>query len=401
MISLGPDSGQRLLSSWAMAGVAVLLCGAWLLPTNKLYHQLIIAFLWVPALLALFTRNFRPRLKQPEFWLYGAFTAWTLFVLVMHGAEDPVGEGKMPLLAGLSLVGIVLAAQQPAISLERLLLYAGVFGGVMAGVSWVHFYGIAGNPWRGRLNAIGLWNSIIMAAHAVGALAMMGMFMLKNVRLKPPIAVLLLLAALGYGAFLAFSQTRGVWIALAATLVVMAIALKSRRCGYLILMGVVGVACIAMVDPEILLQRGVSLRPELWQGGIRLMLDHWMLGLGFDTYLITLSDGSIYKHPHNLFLDTGVRLGVPGLLLFLLLWCRVGWRGWVRRDVPLGQALLAVWVFASVSLLTDGIGLWFKPNADWLITWVPIGLSLVLASREGQKNRPAEATSTDVSGPAL
>ncbi|WP_347903574.1 O-antigen ligase family protein [Pseudomonas purpurea] len=366
-------------------------------PTSKLYHQLIIAFMWVPALLALFTRDFRLRLKQSECWLYGALAGWVLTVLLIHGAEDPIGEGKMPFLIGLSLAGIVLAAQQPMIPLERLLLYAGVFGGLMAGVSWVYFYIVVGNPMSGRLSAIGVWNAIIMASHAVGALAVMGVFMLKNVRLKPAVAVLLLFAGLGYAAFLASSQTRGVWIALAATLVVMAIALKSRRCGYFILVAVVGIACIAAVDPEILLQRGVSYRPELWHGGVQLIRDHWMTGVGFDTYLIQLSDGSTYKHPHNLFLDTGVRLGVPGLILFLLLWVRVGWRGWACRDVPLGQALLALWVFASVSLLTDGIGLWFKPNADWLITWLPIGLSLVLAGREGKTGE----ASANVSGPPL
>lgn len=31
--------------------------------------------------------------------------------------------------------------------------------------------------------------------------------------------------------------------------------------------------------------------------------------------------------------------------------------------------------------MTDGIGLWLKPNADWLITWLPIALSIVLAAR--------------------
>jgi hypothetical protein len=76
-----------------------------------------------------------------------------------------------------------------------------------------------------------------------------------------------------------------------------------------------------------------------------------------------------------------VREGALGLGLFLLLWGCVGWRAWSCRAQPLGRALLAVWVFSSTSLMTDGIGLWFKPNADWLITWLPVGLSLVLASR--------------------
>lgn len=45
---------QSALANWAVIGVFMLLCSAWVLPSNKLYHQLIILFLWLPALLALF-----------------------------------------------------------------------------------------------------------------------------------------------------------------------------------------------------------------------------------------------------------------------------------------------------------------------------------------------------------
>ncbi|WP_191624158.1 O-antigen ligase family protein [Pseudomonas fluorescens] len=389
---------RRVLSSWAVIGMVVFLCGAWLLPTPKLYHQLIIVFLWLPALLALFERNVRLLLKQPEFFLFGLFAAWTLFVLLMQGGIDPVSKSKVPFYVGLTLVGIVLVAQHAVISLEKLLLYASVFGGILAGVSWLDYYFLKGQPLESRVIAIGVWNSIIMAAHAVGALALLGVFMLKTTRVKPWVALLLLLPALGYVLFLGFSQTRGVWMGLAATLLVMAIALKSRKCGYFILLLLAGVGCIALLEPEILLQRGVSYRPELWRGGAQLILEHWTLGVGFNQYLIHLAEGGVpFKHPHNLFLDVGVRFGIPGLLLFVLLWGMVGWRGWSCRDVPLGQALLALWVFASVSLLTDGIGLWLKPNADWLITWLPIGLSAVLASRESKRRLQVRDTRAGVS----
>ena len=77
-----------------------------------------------------------------------------------------------------------------------------------------------------------------------------------------------------------------------------------------------------------------------------------------------------------------MRLGLIGLALFMLLWGCAAWRGWRHRHEPLGKALLALLVFSSVSLLTDGIGLWLKPNADWFVTWLPLAISLVLAGRE-------------------
>jgi O-antigen ligase len=240
-----------------------------------------------------------------------------------------------------------------------------------------------------------------MAAHGVGALAILGVFTLQTKRFNPWVMVLLLIPALGYALFLGFSQTRGVWIGLLACLFVMGVARPSRLGSGLMILTVLGLASIAVFKPEILMQRGVSFRPELWRGGVQLMLDHWVMGLGFHEYLIPVPEiGQAFKHPHNLFLDIGVRLGVPGLLLFGWLWLVVGLRGWVSRAQPLGQVLLALWVFSGTSLMTDGIGLWLKPNADWLITWLPIALSIVLATRGSNQTKTSlwSVSATDTPG---
>lgn len=374
------------LSRWALVGVMVLLCGAWVLPTNKIYHQLIILFLWLPALLALLQREFRAVLFKPEVLLFMAFSLWTWFVVYVQGAHDPLSKSKLPLYVLLTLVGVVLAARDLRWSLEAQLRAAVLVGGIFSFFSLIHFYWFTEHV-ESRLVAYGLWDKAIMAAHAVGALAVVGVFLFGGSWRKSWWAALLLMVVLGYLLFLGFSQTRGVWIALIATLVAMVVALPTRK-GYLfILLALVGVVSVAILEPGILLQRGFSYRPDLWRGGVQLVSDNWLFGLGFNKYEIMVpSLGVGFKHPHNLFLDTGVRLGVPGLFLFCLLWAATALRAWSNRDQPLGRALLALWVFSSVALLTDGIGLWLKPNADWLITWLPIALAMVLASRSSESN---------------
>ncbi|WLH96329.1 O-antigen ligase family protein [Pseudomonas hefeiensis] len=373
---------KDVLTLWASIGFLILLCGAWVLPSNKLYHQMLIFLLWLPALLALFRRDFRLLLRQPECLLFILFVAWTLLVLTLEGGDDVFGKSKVTLYAALSLLGVLLAAQSRKWRFESMLLYASIVGGFFAAASWVYFYQLSAMPFNARVTAIGLWDATIMAAHAVGALAIIGAFTFQTKRFSPRVMVLLLIPALGYALFLGFSQTRGVWIGLLACLFVMGGARPSRLWAALIFLVILGVASVALFKPQILLQRGVSFRPELWHGGVQLMLEHWALGLGSQEYLISVPEiGRAFKHPHNLFLDIGVRLGVPGLLLFGWLWLAVGWRGWISRAQPLGQMLLALWVFSGASLLTDGIGLWLKPNADWLITWLPIAVSIVLAAR--------------------
>lgn len=370
------------LSYWAGLGLIALLCLPWLL-SSKHYHQAVIALLWLPVIPALFRADFRAAVKQPELLLFGVFLAWTWLVLAVKGSDELSSDIKVTVYVSLSLLGIVLASLGKT-RIETWLFAAAVFGGVLALFSVLDFYQLHWFTSPGpRLIAVGVWDTAIMAAHAVGVLGLFALFLTPSQRLKPWQLAVLLIAALGYLAFLGLSQTRGVWVALLAVLLVMVVVRRSRRGYYLIAAGVVGVVLIAVLHPEILTQRGASFRPTLWRGGWQLMRDNWALGYGFNGFTIYVAElDRFFKHPHNLFLNIGAREGVIGLALYLALWASVAWRAWTNRAEPLGQALLAVWVFATVALMTDGIGLWFKPNADWLVTWVPIALSLVLANRQ-------------------
>ena len=381
-------SGE-VLAVWASVGLVFLLCGPWVLTNDKLYHQLIIFLLWLPALLALLRDDLRQGLKKPEWLLFAAFMLWTWVVIAVEGGDDAVGKIKVTLYVALTLAGTLLAARNQRWQIETLLLCSSVFGGLLAAVSWAWFLTGAPQTMGYRVVALGLWDTIIMAAHAVGALAVLGVYLLKIRWLSWRGASWLLLPVLGYALFLGFSQTRGVWTALLASLLVMAVARPSKAGTSLIILVVICTVGVLVFSPDTLLQRGFSYRDTLWNGGIGLLRQHWETGMGFHEYSILVPEtGQSFKHPHNLFIDTGVRLGMPGLLLFGALWLTVGWRGWRSRAQPLGRALLALWVFSSVSLMTDGIGLWLKPNADWLITWLPIGLSLVLSCRESIGTSP-------------
>lgn len=371
---------QGLLSSWALLGLLTMLCAPWVLPTNKLYHQALIFLLWLPGLLALAYAGFRRLLLQPEMVLFLLLAVWTLLLAVSHAGGETLNEFKLPFYVFLFLLGILAAAQHKHYSIEQQLLVAAVVAGPFALWSLIDFYLISETNGR-RVIAVGLWDKIIMAAHAVGALTILGLLLGGRPNTKGQ-WLLCLGAGLPLAAFLLMSQTRGVWLALLASLVVVVLARPTRVSLSCLGLAAVSVLLLALCAPEFLAQRGFSYRPELLLDGLRLLGDNWSLGLGFNDYWILIeSNGLRYRHPHNLYLDTGIRWGVVGLVLFIVLWGTVAWRAWSQRKSPLGLALLGLWTFSSVALMSDGIGLWFKPNADWLITWLPVALSLVLAAR--------------------
>lgn len=374
--------GQVLLARWAVVGVITFLCAPWILPNDKAYHQLVAVLLWLPALFSLGYAALRPRLSNPELLAYMVFAGWTLLVLAVSGGEEPLGDMKVVLYVTLSLLGVLLADRVDEISIERLLLWSALVGGVGAGLSWISFYCLEQRPFSSRLIAIGVWDTVIMGGHAVGALAVCGLALVLG---RPWQRVWIMpagLAVLGYLAFLIFSQTRGIWLALLASLIVVLTA-TPWRVRLVTLLGLsLAVIAVVLYDAQLLMQRGFSYRPVLWSSGLQLIAENPWLGLGFHEFLLTVPELKIqFKHPHNLFLDTGVRLGVIGLLLFCGLWLLTFWRAWQARSGTLGLALLALWVFSTVSLMTDGIGLWRKPNADWLIMWLPVAMGMVLGQR--------------------
>ncbi|CAH0193711.1 hypothetical protein SRABI70_01571 [Pseudomonas sp. Bi70] len=372
----------QLLTNWALVGVLVFLCAPWVLPSNKLYHQSVILLLWLPALLALGCASFRRLLSQLELILFVLLGVWTLLVAVVQSQGQGLGDAKLPFYVLFTLLGIVLAAQQRNYPIEWQLRVAALIAGLFGLVSVIHADMLTVHIGDRRVVAIGLWNTVIMAAHAVGALAVLGclLSLRSKVGSRWPIYVLV---GMGLLLFLFLGQTRGVWLALLATVVVCVLARPSRWGVIVIGLGILISLAIIGVMPEYVTARGFSYRPELWQQGLAIFAEHWVFGLGFNDYsVVAESLGIAFKHPHNIYIDIGIRWGVIGLGLFLALWGAVAWRAWRNRNSSLGFALLGLWTFSSVALLTDGIGLWFKPNADWLITWLPIALSLVLAARE-------------------
>lgn len=58
-------NAPEMLVRWALLGLLALLCAPWLAPSNKLYHQLLIVLLWLPALICLGHAVLRPRLPWP------------------------------------------------------------------------------------------------------------------------------------------------------------------------------------------------------------------------------------------------------------------------------------------------------------------------------------------------
>lgn len=197
---------------------------------------------------------------------------------------------------------------------------------------------------------------------------------------------------LGLGA-LYFSFSFGGWLALAAGIAVYLLVLKGIRFKYLwiTLLGILGVGILAyfalprFAELFDLAQRtSASVRLQVWSTAWLMVKENWLTGLGlgsFDqnylSYAVRLFNPpleTMMLHPHNLFLQLAIGLGLPGFIGFLMV--VIQWWHQLRRISD--RYLLASLVAAMSAIFLHGLveTTYFK-NDLAAIFWLLIGLAYV------------------------
>lgn len=363
------------LGGWLAFGAAWLLLGMLFLPTNKLYHQGLIIFLWLPGF-AVYSPGLWRQLSWDR-WVLGAvmaFAGWSLLSMLWGG---DAGLIKEILYVALTIQALVLLG---SICRERfwpLLACIALIGGLW--VSWfiLSFYVVQGMPLDARLVGGGVLDHPILAAHVVGGLGMLLWFLRRELPANLQGWIWLLGCSLCL-AFVVLSRSKGPMLAVVATLVLSCLWMPGRRIQVFSCLVVAGAASAILAFPEFLLRGGLSYRPDLLREAWGVFLQHpWLgLGVGAEYQLTVVQIGQVFEHAHNLFMHVLLQLGLPGLGLWFLLITFVAMRAWRTRETSAGQALCGLSCFSGLALLSDGVGPWVKPREEWFTVWLPVFLCL-------------------------
>ena len=128
----------------------------------------------------------------------------------------------------------------------------------------------------------------------------------------------------------------------------------------------------------------IGFRQEVWQWALRALADFPFTGTGLGTfrvvvrrlYPITIEPGYDIAHAHNIFLQTGLDLGIPGLIAYTAVLLIIGWMAWRvgradGRKRPFALGLLGGIIALHLFGLTDALALGAKPG---LLLWLAFGL---------------------------
>jgi O-antigen ligase len=214
--------------------------------------------------------------------------------------------------------------------------------------------------------------------------------------------MLLLLAAGAIALGIFVTMSRGALLALAAMVIVYLVKL---RMSWRIFVPVTVLLTGLLFSPKLLFKRvekaeatGGAGRVYIWQAGVAAFKDHSLIGVGLDNFSdihykyagAARKFVGVHREPHNIYLQTGVELGVVGLSLLMFaivsqLRMLNPWRGARAMIAPAMRVTAcqaAAWGMLIASFFVGT--LWIK--AFWLV-WIMRNLA--------SQKRMAESTSSE------
>lgn len=376
-----PDIGEGLLSRWLMLGLFWLPVGMAITPGSQprsLYHWTLALTLFLPGLRALGRHHgqlARRWVTRMPLQLCLLLLVWSSITLCWATGPQVVERLKAPIFVVLYLSAwLAWSSGRSRSQVQSLLFWIGIALSVAALVAMIAF------PWRHivwhhRMIGLALLDGPNLSAYVM---ACAFLWLSQLVPASGPQRYLCWVAMFILLVFVAWTGSRGSWAALVACLVGMMLWRRDRLSRGLAVGAIATVLVVLAVMPTELMHRGLSYRPQIFRQALSFIEARPWTGLGLGSDYRVTAGRQVLTHSHNLFTNVAIEVGLPGLLLWLLLWGWMGWQGWRHREQSLGGIVLATWIFASVALQVDGPSFLQSPRPEWLATWVPMAFALQL-----------------------
>lgn len=365
--------------AWLGLGLVWFLAAIALAPSNKIYQQGLVLFLWLPTLvLAWSARQVLVQAWKHQPALWGSvllLLAWSGLSLTWSIAEDPGREVKRLLYILVFLLAFPLLAQLGQARIRQLLLAGSALLAIAALVSVIHFYGMQGKPWLARLQGIGEISHPILGAYVIGSAVLFLLYLPPRQR---GLQLLWLAALACLGAFAMLSQSRGAVLSLVLTVILAPLWFRDRHSRAFSILAATATGLAFYLVYDLIAQRGSSYRPEIFHAVVDMIAAHPWTGLGLGAAYDVSAVGKHFDHTHNMFTHIAVEIGLPGMVLWVLAWLYTLGEIVRARDTLFGKILLGFWIYSTLAMQFDAASLTGTPRAEWFISWLPVGLAMLL-----------------------
>ena len=377
---------------WLPTGYLVLLTGLFWLPERSLYSKSYYALIALPSLLLLFiqTKRLTLLLREPIILTYIIFSTWLIISTTWNNSEHQLlSLTKRPIYVFMLFAGCAaMAVSQAKLSLRRSFFFAAIL--IVPAAAYNLFIYFSDSV-QLRLIGSGSLSNPLLTSHLLGLFCTYWFARWTFIPQQQMLAI-----TCGFTLFITLLATgsRTPLLALASTCIWLATIRPTRRTVVLTLTLIVATAVILAWAPEIIMQRGLSYRPNIWSEAFRQYLESPWLGKGYGSPLSIQVAGlsTVFSDPHNIVLAIALELGAAGLLLWCLMYAvALGTciRHRTNADFSIASAML---IYGLMSGMTEGSNFLSRPNESWFLTWIPLALLAGLSIRD-RLDRPTNGAS--------
>ncbi len=331
----------------------------------------------IPFFFLMKKRYYKALFSSPAFWLTSALVSW-LCASLAWGRSIPAEEVANTLRIGILTILFFCASfmafySRPQFNKE-FALWVGLAASVGTVLSMQSFYSIYPFPGT-RLESIGTSGHPIRSATFYGVIFLCVWFNLfidaKNNRER--LMGIVLLAFIG--TFILFTQSRGPMLGIGVILFLGAILKRQWWLALALLAVPLAYLAITSHDPHSFVARGDSYRFEIWEAGIKRVMQHPWLGYGLlPEQRFRMHDGMFIVHPHNIFIANQLYGGVIASVLLCILLLLCTYNAWLYFRRSGNFLLLGLVFFIAVSGTFDYSTLIRSTNIEWMFFWMPLGM---------------------------
>lgn len=365
--------GKALGSYVLPIGLFVLLSGLFWIQDRSDYHRFFYALVALPSCMAVFARPaLLSDLARSPFGLpFLAFSAYTLLSIAWSETDAAaLSLLKRPLYVALLFVGVI-AISRTKIDRLRHVLTSAVLTSVIAAIVAFAKWSPSVDP---RLSGYATLHNPLLTSHVFGFYGALSIAAwIHSRRLFPPVIASVTIVLLS---LLVATGSRTPLVGIAVTVIWLAALTQDKR-------GIIAATTLAATGltvvtflPELITDRGLSYRPEIWREAWHQILGAPLLGHGYDAPLEISVEGIPYAFldPHNMLLAVLYYGGFAGLALWCWLYGSAALACWRERRKPFVFICSAPLIYGLAASMTEGGSFLSRPKEHWFLIWIPFAL---------------------------
>jgi len=377
--ALQREKREPFCQAWAALGLYLFLSAFFWASGPAPLRTVFYVFLLLPFLAVLPWRKFQLEQYGNYFTVSALlYAGYTVLASLWGEPEDFGFYLKQWFFLAFWLTGVAWLFYYREVNLQR--LYRVIVGiAVVCALVTLYFFYIHKNyNIAARLSGFGLAENSNVVAQIFGVPALLSYILSLQAR-NWKLSSVFFAGALVCTLPIILSQTRGTGLSLVVTAILAMLIIRPRPSIWVpqVTLAIIAIGILFGLSDmaDILERRGLSLsyRDVIWKELLVYRVPHHLFfGIGMEAEArIIIPDVDVFHHAHNSWIDVLYHVGSIGLALAL--WHLVLLlRSFTRdRDIlPLYMWL----IYGCICLFSNGSTLLTRPDAQWLLYWVPAGL---------------------------